>query len=508
MSPELSWKLETYGTSKQLVQVILTAPQAEIDRLGKKYGLRLMRRLIIGGVFVGTATQILDLSNDQNVGALSEDSRVFSMMSVTTASTGANQVWAGNGSAFGGLTGRGVGIAVLDSGASNHSDLRNRMRAELDFTNGEGVRWGGRDTYGHGTHVQGIIAGSGAGARNDDDNERRRSKSPYIGMAPGAELISVKVLGDDGSGYVSDVIEAIDWLVRYKEFLGGVKIINLSLGRPAAQKYADDPLAQAVERAVAAGILVVASAGNLGKTADGIPVVGAIVSPGFTPGALTVGALNTKGTVARDDDEVASYSSMGPVVDPGTTAPATPGDLPANALMKPDVVAPGNAIVAAMPSNSRLWRELADRRVRGANGGTYMWLSGSSMATAVTTGAAALLLQARPDLTPYEVKTALQVSAEHLPGVALLKQGAGSINVPLAIRFAKHRNYATLNMSNTIGGKTVYAGGIAFGKASTWGDTMIWDNSRTMIWDNQFIPGNVTLWGETMIWDNTMIWDQ
>ena len=116
-------------------------------------------------------------------------------------------------------------------------------------------------------------------------------------MAPGASLISLKVLGADGTGYVSDVIGAIDWAIANKNKFG-IRVINLSLGAPSSGSYGDDPMAKAVERAVNAGIVVIASGGNLGKLPDGTPLVGAIVSPGYTPGALTVGALNNKGTVA------------------------------------------------------------------------------------------------------------------------------------------------------------------------------------------------------------------
>ena len=113
-----------------------------------------------------------------------------------------------------------------------------------------------------------------------------------------------------------------------------LRIINLSLGHPVLEAAADDPLCQAVQRAVDAGILVVAAAGNFGKTADGRPIVGGIVSPGNAPAALTVGALNTKGTVQRSDDVMATYSSRGPTMIDG--------------VLKPELVAPGNRIVSTV----------------------------------------------------------------------------------------------------------------------------------------------------------------
>jgi serine protease AprX len=149
-------------------------------------------------------------------------------------------------------------------------------------------------------------------------------------MAPGAGIISLKVLGADGSGYVSDVIEAIEWSIANKARFN-IRVINLSLGAPAGGSYKDDPMAKAAQRATDAGIVVVASAGNLGKLPDGTPLVGGVVSPGYSPAAITVGALNTRNTVSRSDDAIATYSSRGPVGDK---------DDPSSWELKPDLVAP------------------------------------------------------------------------------------------------------------------------------------------------------------------------
>ncbi|HUR20036.1 MAG TPA: S8 family peptidase, partial [Vicinamibacterales bacterium] len=487
MSSELAGKLAQSGPVAPL-RVIVSAPQEEVNRLAQLHGLTVVKRLASGVVFGGSVDRINSLAADEDIKNLEEDRVTYSSMAVATQSTGADQVWQGvTGTAFGGITGQGVGIAVLDSGYAPHADLNNRMLATLDFTDKSGVVVkGGFDDYGHGTHVAGSIAGSGAGSKKDP-------KGAVIGMAPGASLVSMKVLGADGSGYISDVIEAIDYCIKNRAKLG-LRIINLSLGHHASEAYRDDPLALAVERAVANGFVVVASAGNHGKDPNGVPVVGAIVSPGFTPGALTVGALNTNGTVFRSDDKVASYSSRGPVVDPGTPAPTSPTDIPKNALLKPDVVAPGNAIVSAMSNKSALWQQLPARRVVGSTGGTYLVLSGASMATGVTSGAVALLLQARPDLTPREVKTALQVTAQFIPDTGIIAQGAGSINVALAVKFAKHTANVPLTMSNTIGGERVVASGIAFGNASTWGSGLV--SGNTLVWDSSLLRGDGSTWGQ------------
>jgi len=379
------------GLAKQIqagaerVQVIYEGPQAEVERLAQAYGLRVAKRLPGGAVFSGSGQQFDALAQDAGVGSLSQDELVMGM-SLAAQSTGASQLFKTFAGNYSGLVGRGIGVAVIDSGIAAHSDLRNRILYSANFTDEPDG-----DLYGHGTHVAGIIGGSGFGSRVGRDSQ-------HVGMAPGASLISLKVLGADGTGYVSDVIEAIEWTIRNRERYG-IRVLNLSLGHPASGSYANDPMAKAVERAVAAGIVVIASAGNLGKLPDGTPLVGAIVSPGYTPGALTVGALNTRGTVSRSDDGVATFSSRGPVGDE---------DQPGTWELKPDLVAPGNAVISAGAEGSYLWNTYPQRRVAGGTGGSYLTLSGSSMAAAVVSGAVAQLPQAEPDMTPAQVKFALQ----------------------------------------------------------------------------------------------------
>ncbi len=385
------------------IHLFYQGPQSEVDRIAKQYGLTVAKRLHAGAIFLATSNQADQVASDSNVPALQEDSTVFSTMAVTTQLTGAAQEWsAGPGhSPYGGITGKEVGVAIIDSGVQYNADLLNRISWVVDFTDTCTVfpfNKCGLDEYGHGTHLAGIVAGSGFGSRTF-------SSPGYVGMAPGANIIVEKVLGKDGSGTVSDVVQAIDWTIanasRYK-----IKVINLSLGRFPDQSYQDDPMAQAVERAVHAGLVVVTAAGNLGKTPDGKPVVGGIVSPGYDPMAITVGALNTHGTVVRSDDGVTTYSSRGPVGNPNDSS---------NWLLKPDLVAPGNAIVSTAAVGSYLWNTYPALRVYGPSGGAYMKLSGTSQASAVVSGAVALLLQAAPSLTPGQVKFALQFSAEHLP---------------------------------------------------------------------------------------------
>jgi serine protease AprX len=359
----LSQDLAEHLTARReaAVRVIVRGSDEELRGLEQRYGARLVKTLRGGGVLEVTGGQLSAISEDPAVAHLSGDVRVTRTMAVSATSTGADQVWAGfNGLA--GVTGRGIGVAVIDSGVvAAHRSLRDRVAVSLDFTDQRGP---GHDQYGHGTHVAGIIAGA--------------AETGYTGMAPGAHIVNLKVLGADGTGLKSDVIEAIDWAIEHRAAYN-IRVINLSLGGPVLEPWQDDPLCQAVERATRAGIVVVASAGNMGKTADGTPVIGGIGSPGNSPSALTVGALNTKGTPERSDDVMATYSSRGPTR--------------FDRLLKPELAAPGNRVAAAAGQGTALVQSHPERVVAGAGANAYMELSGTSMAAAVVSGAAALLLE-------------------------------------------------------------------------------------------------------------------
>ncbi len=229
-----------------------------------------------------------------------------------------------------GDTGRNVGIAIIDSGIAPTADLAGRISAFYDFTlTGTAVAAAPTDGYGHGTHIAGLIAGSGA-----------KSNGKYVGMATAARLIGLKVLDARGSGFTSDVIAAIDFATTNRGALG-IDVLNLSLGHPIYEPATTDPMVQAVERAVDAGIVVVVSAGNLGTKKDtGDIGYAGITSPGNAPSALTVGSVRHKGTASRLDDEISKFSSRGPSWYDG--------------LLKPDVLAPGQALIATADHTSTL----------------------------------------------------------------------------------------------------------------------------------------------------------
>ena len=196
-----------------------------------------------------------------------------------------------------GYDGSGVGVAVIDSGITPwHDDLADagggsqRVARFVDVVSGEETPY---DDYGHGTHVAGIIAGNGF----DSDGAR-------TGIAPGAHLLVLKVLDGAGRGYISDVIAALDYAIAHREALN-IRVINLSVASGVYESYNDDPLTLAAERAVRAGIVVVAAAGNNGRTAAGHTQYGGITSPGNAPWVLTVGASSHMGTVDRGDDTIA-----------------------------------------------------------------------------------------------------------------------------------------------------------------------------------------------------------
>ena len=337
----MSKSLQTHVASKstEAVDVIVHGTADQIDAMAARQGLTIRKRLDDGAVFRTSAAQLDALSSDALVDHLSRDVEVTSFMAVTASAIGADQVWAGVAK-LPGFTGSGIGIAIIDSGVwAQHSALAGRVVFEKNFVD-DGS--GPGDKYGHGTHVAGIIAG------NSPYPQDSLHQAPFRGVAPGANLISLRVIGADGTGSTSDVIRAIHWAIKNKNRYN-IRVINLSLGHAVEESYKDDPMCEAVERAVNAGIVVVAAAGNRGKDEAGNSVYGGIDSPG---------------TVARSDDELATYSSKGPTVIDG--------------LIKPDIAAPGNKIVSAEALGSSLVANYAGVHTVGSGADAYATLSGTS----------------------------------------------------------------------------------------------------------------------------------
>jgi serine protease AprX len=312
-----------------------------------------------------------------------------------------------------GFDGTGVGIAVIDSGvAAWHDELGgNRIVHFADFVARQTQPY---DDYGHGTHVAGIIAGSG---QNSGGTRR--------GIAPGANLIVLKALDGAGDGNVSQVIAAVDYAVRHRNTYN-IRIINLSVAAPVYESYNTDPLTQAVRRAVDAGIVVITAAGNLGRDSSGVLQYGGITAPGNAPWVLTVGASDDRGTLSASDDVVAPFSSRGPSLIDGSAKP----DLVAPGVSIESLGDPGTFLFQARPS-ARRWGT-----VRTASE-PYLTLSGTSMAAPIVSGTVALMLQANPSLTPENVKAILQRTAVNNNRYDQFTQGAGFLNARAAVEMAR-----------------------------------------------------------------------
>jgi serine protease AprX len=438
----------TAGTSRGSTRVIVPGDPDEAAALSARHHVHVVRRLEHGVVVQATRDQLEELIEDADSPSLSGDLPVADLMSVSSASTGADQVHAGkSGGLLGlggisGMNGQGVVIAVLDSGIASHKALNGRVLASVSKVAGEPAT----DEFGHGTHVAGIITGSGSAASG---------VTPYYtgGIAPGAQLVSVRVLGDDGVGYTSDVIDGIDWVIDHKAQYN-IRIINLSLGHAVTEPSLTDPLCQAVARAYAAGLVVVAAAGNAGKLADGTPVLGGIASPGNSPYAITVGALNTWGTVSRADDTLTTYSSRGPTA--------------YEYAVKPDLAAPGNKIISLEANGSYLATHYPAEHIAGSGLNAYFRMSGTSMSTPMISAGAALLLQASPALTPAQVKFLLQTGSTYMTDAGLLGAGAGSVNL-----WTSRQEQANANVLTSLLGLVLdRTGGASFWDAGTMQDRL------------------------------------
>jgi serine protease AprX len=493
LSSDLSAAL---AAGDQNLDVIVHGTRAEVDALAGRYALRVKRYLRSGGVLRINAGQLAALREDTAVDHLSSDAPVRSSTDVTRETIGANQVWAGT-ETLRALSGAGVGVAVIDSGVDpGHAALSGRVVASVDFTGGDGI-----DRYGHGTHVAALIAGAQGGTAETAD---------YRGIASGAHIVNLRVLDAAGAGRASSVIEAIDWAVEHRrEF--NIQVINLSLGAPVQQSYRDDPLCEAAERAIRAGIVVVAAAGNFGVAADGRRIFGGITAPGNDPAVITVGALDTKGTAERSDDAVANFSSRGPTL--------------YDHILKPDLVAPGRNVVSAEAAGSLLAAQHPERHVAGSGAEGYIQLSGSSMSAAVVSGAVALLIDARTNLRPREVRLVLQASSISVVGDGLIASGAGGLSAlgaaELADSHALGRVASLQSLSSRQGGGPSLSADAAFLRgisAQKESDTIIWGQGATIIWGQSatIIWGQATtiIWGQaaTIIWgqftEDTIIWGQ
>ena len=317
-------------------------------------------------------------------------------------------------------------IAIVDSGIqAGRSDFYPRVLRQVKLTSLPGNSGG--DGRGHGTFVAGIAAG---GAWR------------IAGAAPTAPLVSLDVMDDNGMALTSDVIAAADWILQNK-IAYNIRVANFSLQSATPATFAYDPLNQAVERLWFSGVVVVASAGNYGE--NGQPTTVAY-APGNDPFIITVGASDMNGTPSPTDDFAAPWSAHGYTLD---------------GFAKPDLGAPGRMLVSPIPPASTMAKEHPERLVSPG----YMWMSGTSFAAPVVSGAAALVLAHHPNWTPDQVKGALMLTAR--PTAAGMALGVGEVNAKAATQVTDPPN-PNLALGQFV--KSDGTGGLAFDAAS-WANT-------------------------------------
>ncbi len=318
-----------------------------------------------------------------------------------------------------GYTGKGVGVALVDTGVVPVQGLTSG-----NVVNGPDLSFESQnpdqrylDTFGHGTHMAGIIAGN--------DPQSLLGLGRFQGIAPGARLTSLKVATTEGAVDVSQVVAAVDWVVQHRndDPANPIRVLNLSYGTDGVQNYRVDPLTHAVENAWRSGIVVVVSGGNSGTDAPQLN------NPAYDPYVIAVGASDTQGTIGSVDDQVTDFSSRG------------------DATRRVDFVAPGRSIKSLRDPGSYIDEAHPSARVDDR----FFKGSGSSQAAAVTSGAVALLLQGRPSLQPDQVKALLRESAEVMPYADPAGRGTGELDVYAALQRSTPAGRQTWPQSSGLG---------------------------------------------------------
>jgi serine protease AprX len=479
-----------------------TAPtKDELKQLGA-YGQIKKQFVKINGVSVSlTSAQIEALSNNPNISYISPNRPTKGTQDITTV-VSANIAWTL------GYQGTGVGVAVIDSGIYAHNDLKtaNGLASRIVYSQSFIPGLNASDQNGHGTHVAGIVGGNGK------DSTGLGFTRTFKGIAPNVNLVNLRVLDSTGAGTDAGVIDAIETAISLKATYN-IRIINLSLGRPVYESYTLDPLCQAVEAAWRAGIVVITAAGNYGRDNSAhTKGYGTIVSPGNDPYVITVGAMNTMGTAARFDDQISSYSSKGPTA--------------IDHVVKPDLVAPGNGVISLLAPNSTL-ASFAGGAVPNSyyklagtgNSSNYLKLSGTSMATPVVSGAAALLLQQYPSLTPDQVKARLMKTAQksvtlfpsardRVTGAIFNMQsdvftvGAGYLNIQAALYNTDLTSLPALSPT-AVYNPTTHKVTIARNHLTSWGSSVIWGDALLY---GAFVLNGLSDDGFSVVWGDSVIW--
>ncbi len=348
-----------------------------------------------------------------------------SSLDVTNLAIGLDRVAA---PAAGGPAGAGVGVAVLDSGIATTSDLgSSRIVGWKDLVNGRSKPY---DDAGHGTFVAGLIAGDGTASLPLDDGGSATMQ--FRGVAPQANIVSIKVLDSTGQGRVSSVMAGVLWAIAHRQEYN-IRVLNLSIGSNPVAPTDFDPIAKAAEFAWKNGITVVCAAGNEGEFGPG-----GILSPGNSPYVITVGATDTRQTATKKDDAVTYYSSIGPTL--------------WDEYAKPDLVAPGNRLISLRVKDSYIDTTYPQNLIPVASYApkapadtepSYLMLSGTSTSAPVGAGVAALMIGEDPTLSPDDVKVRMVGTADPLRGATRFQQGAGLIDAAGALESdAQSNGYA------------------------------------------------------------------
>ena len=522
------------ATVDVIIQFNQTPTAAQHQKVKKKGGVLKTKLDFIKGAHYSVPTGALGaLADDRDVAYISPNRPISgtstSTLDYTPESVNASAAWKQWG-----LDGTGIGVAVIDSGVTAVGDLYwwnptnqtygSRVVYSQNFVPGTTNT---SDLYGHGTHVAGIIASEGWFSTGFNFTHT------FKGIAPNTNIINLRVLDQNGAGTDSSVIAAIQTAISLKSTYN-IRVINLSFGRQVYESYTLDPLCQAVEAAWNAGIVVVAAAGNQGRNdSASTEGYGTIAAPGNDPYVITVGAMKTADTPTRSDDTIASYSSKGPTA--------------YDYAVKPDIVAPGNQVVSTLAPNAPLLSTPTDvylseysssTTTNTTSGGntknnkknstssltantispSYMRLSGTSMATPVVSGAAVLLLQQNPNLTPDQVKARLMKTAsKNFPASSTVTDpttgitytdyydiftiGAGYLDVAAALSSNDTADASAVSPT-AVYDPTTQSVYLVTGTSVVWGTDALWDTS--VVWGtNVFVNGTSVVWGNSVCWGSS-----
>lgn len=401
----------SFATAQQHVILRLTpgasnAVSTEVTQLG---GTVVRALSLINALDVKIDARALGrLRRDPHVLSATPNAAVHMLATTYDPSTDPNSLYSdeqivGNRTVWNKYTGKGVDVALLDSGVTRVPGLSDPGKVVYgpDLTpESQNASTQNLDTYGHGTHMAGIIAGhdSGVIAATNTGN-----KTVFLGAAPDARIVSVKAADAHGNSDVSQIIAGIAWVVQHAKDPGyNIRVLNLSFGTDSAQSYQLDPLAFAVEAAWRSGIVVVVSAGNSGS-ADG-----RLTNPAMDPFVIAVAADNTNSTSSVTDDTIPAFSSRG------------------NGTRNPDIAAPGTHVQSLRVPGSYIDTQYGST---GALDSRFFRGSGTSQAAAFVSGSLAQLAQQWPAYTPDQFKNLLTGTALKLPAADVQAQGAGMVNM-------------------------------------------------------------------------------